>query len=457
MRAADARALETVPLRALVERAGAAAAHVALDLLGGAYGRRVAVVVGKGHNGDDGRVLARILARRGAKVALVEALAGGGVPPADLVVDAAFGTAFRGRYVAPVVGPATPVLALDLPSGVFADTGAACEGAVQADCTVTFGAFKPGLLLGEGRRRAGRVVVAPIDLPLGTPAAHLVEDADLDWLPRRRPDGHKWDAATFVLAGSPGMLGAAALAARGALRAGSGMVRLGSPGAPAGSVPVVEAVATDLPLDGFADRVLAEAGRCRALVVGPGLGRGEPVREGVRRLLAEADLPLVLDADGLNALGSVDAVGSLVARRSAPVVLTPHDGEFARLAGRPPGEDRLAAARDLARRSGAHVLLKGATTVVAAPSGEVLLATAGSSRLATAGTGDVLSGVLAAFLARGLDPLRAAGLAAHVHGRAGELGWSDGLAAGDLPGLVAAVLSGAPGPALPGSPWGTDG
>lgn len=443
LRAVDARASETVPLETLVRRAGTAAAATAVRLLGGTYGRRVVVVAGKGHYGDDGRVVAGLLSRRGAAVAVVAPGALGRLPSTDLVVDAAFGTAFRGEYRAPASQPGTPVLAVDLPSGVRADTGEACEGAVRADVTVTFGALKPGLLLGAGREHAGRVELAPIGLPVEEATAHLVGDDDLAWLPARRPDGHKWDAACFVLAGSPGMAGAAALATRGALRAGSGMVRLGSPGAEPGSVPVVEAVATAVPVEGFAEVVLDELGRCKALVAGPGLGRSPAVAEAVRRFLAEADLPLVLDADALNVLGRLADHAALLAGRRAPVVVTPHEGEFARLAGAPPGADRLGAVRELARTSGAHVLLKGPTTVVAAPDGEVLLAAAGTPQLATAGTGDVLSGVLGAFLARGVPPLQAGALAAHVHGRAGSLGVTEGLVSGDLPELVAAFLSGA--------------
>jgi hydroxyethylthiazole kinase-like uncharacterized protein yjeF len=441
MRDVDARAALEVPTSVLVERAGTAAAVAALGLLGGAYGRRVIVVAGKGHNGDDGRVLARILQRRGASVSVVDAGSRTELPLVDLVVDAAYGTAFHGTYTAPRVEVATPVLAIDIPSGVIADTGAACEGAVRADLTVTFGALKPGLLLGEGRVCSGRVELAPIGLRVDEARAYLVGDEDCSWLAPRRLDGHKWDAAVFVLAGSPGMAGAAALAARGALRAGSGMVRLGSPGLAPGTVPVSEAVAIPLPAEGFAHGVLEQVGRCKALVAGPGLGTSEAVRSGLLRLLAEADLPVVLDADGLNVLGGLDELALLLRRRFAPVVLTPHDGEFARLLGRSPGQDRLGAARELARRSGAHVLLKGSTTVVAEPSGKVLLAAAGSPRLATAGTGDVLSGMIGAFLARGMPAARAAGLAAHVHGRAAQHGLVEGLVSGDLPELVAAFLS----------------
>lgn len=445
MAAVDARAAATVPFAELVRRAGTAAAGSALRLLGGAYGRRVVVVAGKGHNGDDGRVVASLLARRGAAVSVVPAGTVERLPAADLVVDAAYGTAFRGDYRAPAAEAGTPVLAVDLPSGVRADTGEAVAGAVRAVRTVTFGALKPGLLLGAGRWLAGEVEVAPIGLPVGPAGIHLVDDEDLAGLPPRRPDGHKWDAACFVVAGSPGMTGAAALATRGALRAGSGMVRLGSPGGEPGAVPVLEAVATALPADDFADAVLAGLDRCKALVVGPGLGRGAAVAAAVTRLLAEADVPLVLDADALNALGRLADHAAVLARRGAPVVVTPHEGEFARLAGAPPGADRLADVRRLAAASGAYVLLKGPTTVVAAPDGAVLLAASGTTRLATAGTGDVLSGILGAFLARGLEPLRAAALAAHVHGRAAELGPAEGFVSGDLPELVATFLSGAVG------------
>ena len=253
--------------------------------------------------------------------------------------------------------------------------------------------------------------------------------------------GGAYGRRVVVVAGSPGMGGAAQLCALGALRAGAGMVRLGSPGADPDRASVTEAVVRQLPDGGWADAVLEELPRCRALVVGPGLGTSPSSRAGVLEILARAELPVVLDADGLNVLGRLDELSGLLGARRAPLVLTPHDGEFARLAGAPPGADRLGAARDLARRANAVVLLKGSTTVVAAPTGEVLLAAAGSPALATAGTGDVLSGVLGAFLARGLAPLRAAGLAAHVHGLAARRGLAEGLVSGDLPKLVAEVLS----------------
>lgn len=450
------------PVEVLVDRAGAAVARAALRLLGGAYGRRVVVVAGGGNNGADGRSAAARLAARGARVTVVAPDADR-LPPADLVIDAAYGTGLSRAYRppaaaggAPAAGvrgdhPAAPagtaVLAVDIPSGIRGDTGEIPDGggALVADATVTFAALKPGLLLGAGPAHTGPVVVAGIGLEqraADAASAWLVTDADARLLPPRPAEGHKWQTAVGVVAGSPGMTGAPWMLSRAAMRAGAGYVRLGIPGVEPGDagLPPGEAVGVPVPPDRWAGAVE----RCRALVVGPGLGRpdepGPDTRVG--RLLVDAgDLPAVVDADGLNALGSFDAVAAVTGRRSAPVVLTPHAGEWARLAGAPPGADRIAEVRDAARRSGAVVLLKGSVTVVAAPDGRVLVGGSGSPRLATAGTGDVLSGVIGAFLARGMAPLEAAGLAAHVHGRAAASGPSEGLLAADLPDLVSAWLS----------------
>jgi ADP-dependent NAD(P)H-hydrate dehydratase / NAD(P)H-hydrate epimerase len=462
MQAIDAAA--DTPTEVLVARAGAAVARAVLRRLGGSYGRRAVVVAGKGHNGDDGRVAAARLTRQGVRTVVIDAATRDGPPPGlpacDVVVDAAYGTGFRGDYRAPDPLGA-PVVAVDIPSGVHGDTGAAGQSAVRAELTVTFAALKPGLLVGDGPTRSGRVEVADIGLPVDQATSFVVDDTDVVRCRGERPrDAHKWQSAVYVVAGSPGMLGAAAMASRGAARAGAGMVRLGVPGASADELPVSEVVSQALGAADFEDEVLATLERCRALVVGPGLGRSEQVEGSVRRLLARAgDLPAVVDADALSALGTVERAATVVAERSkttpspAPMVLTPHAGEYRALAGRPVGDDPLEASRDLARRSGCVVLLKGPTTVVAEPAGRAFLATAGSPRLATAGTGDVLSGVIGAFLARGVGvvgeetPGRpeagalAGALAAHVHGRAASLGYPDGLLAGDLPDLVAAWLS----------------
>ena len=445
MQAADAAA--PVPVDVLVGRAGWAVAAGAARLLGGCYGARVVVVAGKGNNGADGRAAAEVLARRGAGVTVLDAgalAAGAPLPAADVVIDAAYGTGFRGEYDPPDAGD-TPVVAVDIPSGVQGDTGAVRGGALRAALTVTMAALKPGLLLGDGPDRSGRVEVADIGLPVGVPSAHLVEDADLAWIPPRSRAAHKWVGAVFVVAGSPGLRGASQLCSRAALRAGSGLVQIGSPGLGADDHAPSEAVAVGLPATGWETTVEAELPRVRALAVGPGLGRSDAVGESVRRLLSTTTVAAVVDADGLFALGGAAGAAAVIGARPAgagPVVFTPHDGEFARLAGAPAGEDRIAAVRGLAAATGAVVLLKGPTTVVADPGGAVLLSASGDARLATPGTGDVLTGVVAAFLARGLDGLRAAAVAAHVHGRAALLGPRVGLVAGDLPDLVARVLSG---------------
>lgn len=451
MRAVDAAALESVSEQTLVERAGTAVATWAVRMLGGTYGRHVVVVAGKGNNGADGRVAAARLRRRGARVTVVEA---GDVPDrigpvgaVDLVIDAAYGTGFRGTYRAPAVPPGVPVLAVDIPSGVNGDTGEAWGEPLRADVTVTFAALKTGLVQGDGVLLAGQVEVVDIGLDVDRANIWVVEDADVArLLPLRPRDADKWQSALAVVAGSPGMTGAAGLCARAAYRAGAGMVRLGIPGGDPGELPVSEAVGVALSAEGWTDDALAMAQRCRAVALGPGLGHAGATVADVRACVARATLPTVVDADGLYALGTGEEIGAVVrggaVAHERAVVLTPHDGEFTRLAGAPPGSDRITAASELARRCGAVVLLKGSTTVVAAPGGPVLLSTAGSPRLATAGTGDVLSGVIGAFLARGVEPHQAAALAAHVHGRAAELGPPEGLVAGDVVELVGRWLSG---------------
>jgi len=458
MNAVDAAALASVPLDVLVGRAGLAVALAALEMMGGAYGRRVLVVAGPGNNGADGREAALLLRRRGARTTLVEVGSTTPAGPFDLVIDAAFGTGFRGEFRFPSVPGGTPVLAVDIPSGVHGDTGAASGAPVPADRTVTFVARKPGLLQGDGVRLAGTVTVADIGLPTGRPPIAVVEDDDVGGLvPRRARGGNKWSAAVLVVAGSPGMTGAAALCARAAYRSGAGMVRLGVPGLSLGASPASEAVGVELPADAWADAALEAASRCSAVVVGPGLGRRPGTADDVVRLVADSPVPVVVDADGLHALGRVGGDRSLQAR--SRVVLTPHDGEYARLTGGDPGPDRIAASRALASASGAVALLKGPTTAVAHPDGRVRLALAGTTALATAGTGDVLSGVIGALLARGVDPLDAAALAAHIHGRAGARARGEGTVAGDLPDLVSAVLDAlrppSPGPA--GGRGGTSG
>ena len=443
------------PVEVLVERAGFAVARAARRLMGGTYGRRVAVVAGPGNNGADGRVAAEWLTRWGAAVAVIDAVPAANassaaqatkvLPEADLVVDAAFGTGLSRAYTPPDPGRAT-VLAVDIPSGLSGTTGMPVGdgGAVAADATVTFAACKPGLLLGSGPELAGEVEVA--DVGLGSLAASvanawLVTDEDVAaHLPLRPHDTHKWRSAVQVIAGSPGMPGAAVLVATSTMRAGAGYALVGVPGGPdGGGLPPGEYVASGLPHKGWAAAAAASSERVQAIVVGPGLG---DARSEVADLIRLTSVAAVVDADGLTGLGTFEAVGRLTRARKAQVVLTPHEGEFKRLMGRAVSEDRVADAREAASLSGAIVLLKGSTTVVAAPDGRVLFAAAGSPRLATAGTGDVLSGMIGAFIARGLGSFEAAALAAHCHGRAASLGAAEGLVASDLPRLVSIWLSG---------------
>ena len=439
MAAVDAAAPE--PVERLIDRAGAAVAHHALDLLGGAYGRRVVVLAGKGNNGADGRAAAARLRRRGVRVEVVDAAsAPAALPRADLVIDAAYGTGFRGEHVAPDTAGA-PVLAVDIPSGIDGNTGEEHGRALSAVRTVTFAALKPGLVLEPGRSRAGRVVVADIGLDVSVARAGVVDAADVrGWLPERSATAHKWAASVIVIAGSPTMAGAGHLVAAAAQRAGAGMVRLGSPGLAADPARPTEAVGLELPAAGWAEAVLEAARRGHAVVVGPGLGTSATTQSALLDVLATVDRPLVVDGDGLTALGA-DAV-SVLSARPAPSVLTPHDGEFERLTGHQPGPDRLGAARGLATAVGAVVLLKGPSTVVAAPDGEVLVVADADARLATAGTGDVLSGVIGALLARGVPALEAAAGGAWLHAHAAAAGPAEGLVASDLIDALPDVLEG---------------
>ena len=435
MAAVDAAAPE--PVDVLIERAGRAVARTAIDMLGGCYGRRVVVIAGKGNNGNDGRAAAARLTRRGIRVEVVDANDPGSLPECDLVIDAAYGTGFRGTWPAPDVG-GTPVLAVDIPSGVDGLTGSALGPVLRAERTVTFAALKPGLLFEPGRHYAGDVEVADIGLPVPPVSTHLVEASDVRaWVPARASDAHKWRAAVWIIGGSRGMVGAAHLAARGAQRAGAGYVRLSVPAMSPDDATPVEVVGLAIPAAPWSDAVLAGLERVHALVVGPGLGRADSTGESVRALVRAAMLPMVIDGDGIVALAwSSEGANAVLRDREAPTVLTPHDGEFAILRGKRVGADRIAATRDLARDLHAVVLLKGPTTVVAGPDGQALVVTAGDERLATAGTGDVLSGVIGALLARRVSALEAAAAGAWLHGRAARYGAPEGFLAGDLPELL---------------------
>jgi ADP-dependent NAD(P)H-hydrate dehydratase / NAD(P)H-hydrate epimerase len=428
------------PVDVLIERAGSAVARAAREMLGGSYGRTVNVIAGKGNNGNDGRTAARRLAERGVRIRLFDAAeCPPQLPVADLVVDAAYGTGFRGEWRAPRVG-AAPVLAVDIPSGVSGLTGEAGRGVLAADRTVTFAALKPGLLLGAGRNLAGEVEVVDIGLDTRRARAHLVEAEDVStWWRPRPPTAHKWSRAVRIVAGSPGMTGAAHLSSGAAQRAGSGMVTLSTPGADGSAPP--EVVRRRLPAFDWSGQVLDDLHRYHSLVIGPGLGREPYTVAAVRATVLAATVPTVIDGDGLFALAwDADGATPVLHRRTSPTVLTPHDGEYGLLAGRGPDADRLQSARRLAAGLRTVVLLKGPVTVVAAPGGDVLVVANGDARLATAGTGDVLSGILGALLATGVDPFRAAGAAAWLHAEAARSGPPVGLVAGDLVDALPRVL-----------------
>jgi len=446
MAAIDATAPE--PISELIERAGAAVAREAIDLLGGTYGRRVNIIAGPGNNGADGHIAARRLRRLGVRCSVFTPYETTELPQADLLIDAAFGTGLSRPYVPPA-SAAPLVLAVDIPSGVDGLTGAAIGEPMRATRTVTFAALKPGLLLEPGASLSGEIVTADVGLDVSRAAAHLVTDDDIaTWWPRRRVDAHKWHAATWVIGGSAGMTGAPTLAALGAQRAGAGYVQCSTPGAglaahePIGADPslAIEVVGRYLPAHGWANDVVADGARFSSLVVGPGLGRTQETLDDVAALVRSSPIPLVIDADGLAAFTEVTACTG-----PASVVMTPHDGEYRMITGQAPDADRFKSARSLASGTNSTVLLKGPTTIVAAPDGHCLVVNSGDARLASAGTGDVLAGMIGALLAEGLSPLPAAALAAHVHGRAAARCRAIGTTASDvaraIPSAIAAILT----------------
>jgi hydroxyethylthiazole kinase-like uncharacterized protein yjeF len=462
MSAADERTIASgTPVAVLMERAGRAVAWEARRLLHGTYGRRSVVVCGKGNNGGDGLVAARVLTGWGVRTqvfSVVDAFDrrrfARALAAADVVVDALYGTGFRGTldgdaaWIVEQVGAwGGAVVSVDIPSGVDGLRGVVFGPAVQATRTVTFAARKPGLLFEPGRSLAGHVVVADIGIDVGGDGDLGLVTADdvRAWVVARPPDAHKWQSAVMVVGGSGGMTGAPMMVSHAAMRSGAGIVWCALPGAEAArDASGTEVIMRALPADGSGrlgrdavETVLADAGRFRALAVGPGLsGVGDTdLQFVVRSLVAETRSPLVLDADGLNALAGDFTSLQARATRGAAVVLTPHAGEYERLMGRPVGGDRVEAARALAARAQAVVLLKGPGTVVADPGGASAINPTGGAELATAGSGDVLTGIIAGFLARGTDAFRAAAAAAWVHGRT-----ADDLVAREGPGLVAGDL-----------------
>ena len=415
------------PLEELMERAGSAVAELVLRRFPGS----VTVVCGKGNNGADGRVCARVLRDAGRDVRVVDGVGDLGTP--DVVVDALLGIGLRdapredaARMIELVNGVGRPVVSVDVPSGVNASTGEVPGAAVRATATVTFGAAKVGLAVAPGRFHAGSVHIAPIGLRPREHAHALVPASVLLDVPRKDATSTKYSAGSvLVVGGSRGLTGAVMLASLAAFRADAGYVAVAAPDS---TLPVLESrllevVKRPLPEDSSgrllpraADLVVEAAEKADAVAIGPGLGRSDGTVELVRILLERLDLPVVLDADALWELEPY--------ARAAPTVLTPHSGELGRLLRAPAREvdaHRLDAARRAAARYGAVVLLKGADTVVASPRDGVLVASYGTPALATAGSGDVLTGVVAAFLAKGIEPRLAAAAAAVAHGVAAEL------------------------------------
>jgi ADP-dependent NAD(P)H-hydrate dehydratase / NAD(P)H-hydrate epimerase len=480
---------------ALMERAGAAVARASLDLLGGAYGRHVVVVCGPGSNGGDGLVAARHLRRAGvqptvflldpdrawrdpsatmferlrretdvrisaATDARFERALGG----AELAIDAIFGTGFHGAPDAgsslaiDAINTAAAVVAVDIPSGVDGATGAVGGAAVDADLTVTFGAAKLGVALMPGADLAGDVRVVDIGFsPLPPASIGFTEPSDVEGaLPPRRADGDKRrSGSVVVVAGSRTMTGAVRLVARAAGRIGAGYVVVA---VPRSILPVVQQELDEtvfLPLPETADGAIAaeavevvaeRAAASRALAIGPGLGRSAETGSFVRSLVREAEVPIVIDADALNAFS--DDRGAL-ADRKAEAVLTPHLGELARLLGRTP-RDACTEARALAADANAVALIKGTRSVIASPDGSARVNATGSATLATAGTGDVLTGTIGGLLSRGTTPFAAAWAGAYLHGLAGIIAGERhgaGVLAGDvaesLPDAIARVGSSA--------------
>lgn len=492
MRAIDRAAIEGlgIPSLQLMTRAGGVVVEAAAALAG--HEGRFVVVAGGGNNGGDGWVAARLLRDAGREASVVAvvapaALTGdaaavaaraleGGVPwalfdpdaplaagPGDVVIDALLGTGLSRAPAGPFAAAigriaaaralGAKVLAVDVPSGLSADTGRPLGPCVVADATVTFAFQKRGLVLHPGPAHAGAVRVADIGIPAAAAAQVpatvelLTEEAARALVPPRPADAHKGDAGRLlVVAGSPGKTGAAHLALTGALRGGAGLVTLAARADALGLALAgrPEAMSAALPGEGPLGPgdlpALLAAGRdADALVVGPGIPRGEGTGALLLALLEALAVPAVLDADALNALADLPGAVGRLASLPAPVVLTPHPGELARLCALtvPAVQaDRIGLATVRARAWGLVLLLKGARTVVAGPEGLPAVVPTGNPGLATGGTGDVLAGLCGALLAGGLPAFDAARAAAWVHGAAGDLVAARlgqrGLLAGDL-------------------------
>ena len=480
MRELDRRTIHEagVPGKTLMERAGAGVVSAMGKTFDTLKGKTVTVFCGKGNNGGDGFVVARLLRQKGsavqvcllahardlkgdAKLMYQRFIKGAGrskvlsnpspdrvhrlVRDSHVLVDALLGTGTS----SPVTGPyqeaiqamnssEAPIVAVDLPSGIDADTGDTLGTAIQADLTVTFGNPKLGLFLGAGIDHAGRVHCVDIGIPsqyvedLPVPIEMLTPTMIRPWLPKRPASSHK---GTFghagIIAGSSGKSGAAALAAKAALRAGAGLVTVATPSSVQASIaPGIPEVMT-LPLPETADHTLSRDAlpllqtflpSRSSIGIGPGLSTQTETAGVVRTLIDQCDRPLVIDADALNALAGHT---SLLRSRPISPILTPHPGEMARLLGESTAaavnRNRLGIARDFARTHSSVVVLKGARTIVAHPQGATSISPTGNPGMATAGTGDVLTGILTGLLAQGVSPWEAAQSGVFLHGLAGDL------------------------------------
>lgn len=482
-----------IPGLVLMENAGLRVVEVATGVLGDPAGKRVVVFAGKGNNGGDGFVAARHLSNKGAEVQVFLAaeqdkVAGDALVNlniwkkmgqkvfsltksnninlvrlalmnADLVVDALYGTGFKGtiqKPVAPIIEAVNtcgkPVLAVDIPSGLEADTGRVNGPCVRAHHTVTFALAKIGLVLPSTRRYVGRLHVVDISIPAAlladNPARryYLTEPLVGKWWLRREGLEHKGNfGRVLLIAGSRGMSGAAVLAAQAAARSGAGLVTLG---VPAGIHDIVESKLTEVmtfPLPetekgilsrAALDEIIDRAGKSDAMVLGPGLGGGSETRSLVRELLLKIEKPCVLDADGLNAMAGRTELFRLV---KSNLVVTPHPGEMARLCGLSTDQvqnNRLETAAQKASEWNAVVVLKGSGTVVAGPDGSMYINGTGNPGMATGGTGDALTGLVAGLLAQGMTDLCAAAAGVYLHGMAGDAAAREkgmaGMLAGDL-------------------------
>ena len=470
VRAAERALMDRLPEGTLMGRAAAGLASVCASLLarhpGHVYGARVVVLAGSGDNGGDALYAGALLARRGAAVTAITAgpkahaggtaelrAAGGRVTPdlaaapdligcADLIVDGLLGIGGRGGLRDPFAGLAAAadqarrdgygtVVAVDLPSGIDADTGAVDGPAVRADVTVTFGAIKPGLLIDPGAGHAGAVELIDIGLGpylTGEPAVVASQSEDIaGLLPRPGAESDKYRRGVLgLLAGSERFGGAVVLAAGGALRGGAGLVRVvtGSGAAAAVRQAWPEAVLTVYPDDAGWD-LIGSVGRVQAWVAGPGMGTGQDAMARLAAILG-TDLPVLVDADGLTILSQHRDL----LPRQAPTLITPHAGELARLLGTEAASieaHRLEHARRAAAELGVTVLLKGSTTVVVGGTGgPAFVNPTGTPWLATAGSGDVLSGLAGSLLAQGLPPAEAGIAAAYLHGIAARLAAAGG-------------------------------